>query len=341
MPFRRRLPWLGPDLQTMRNALVPSSREMTAAADRLLDFPMSDGTGDRLTGRLTEPETADGGLPLVVLVHGLSGCEESAYMVETARYFHDRGYRVLRLNLRGSIPTRPHCSQHYHAGRDEDLAAVLDCLVDDSATANGLILMGYSLGGSVLLKFLAKRADPYPVGAAVVVSAPIDLAAATERFLQPRNWLYHRWILHHVKRDALALRGLSSRDARTIRTARTLTEFDDRFVAPRNGFDGARDYYHRCSGLRFLDDIRTPVLVIHALDDPWIPRGAYLEFEWRRNPFLTPLFATSGGHVGFHDAAGTWHNRMARLFVQRHTQPDGLPRSNFSRRPECLDASFA
>jgi predicted alpha/beta-fold hydrolase len=278
---------------------------------------MADGTGDRLTGALSPPNDPAPGKPLVILIHGLSGCEESPYMLESARYFATIGHPVLRLNLRGSVPTQPHCVAHYHAGSDEDLAVVLDQLSDRPEVADGIILMGFSLGANILLKFLGARGVDYPIRAAISVSAPIDLAATVERFLQPRNRAYHAWILRHMKRDALAARALVPREAKAIRAARTIYEFDDRVVAPRNGFANAQDYYRRCSATRFLGAVRVPTLVIHSLDDPWIPARGYLDLNWASNPYLTLLMTERGGHVGFHDAKGAWHNRSAGLFLRQ------------------------
>lgn len=238
-------------------------------------------------------------------------------MLAGARYFLSLGYPVLRLNLRGSVPTQPHCREHYHAGRDEDLAAVLVQLSARAEAAAGIVPIGFSLGGNMLLKYLVRRGPEVHIPKAISVSAPIDLAGAAERFLQPRNRPYHAWILRHMKRDALAARDLTDDATRAIQGARTIYEFDDRVVAPSNGFAGAQDYYRRCSAAGYLTEISTPTLVIHALDDPWIPASAYLEVAWRDNPLLTPLLSERGGHVGFHDAAGTWHNRMAERFIAR------------------------
>ena len=282
-----------------------------------LTFVMTDGTGDRLTGVLSRPGLLAPDRPLVILIHGLSGCEESPYMLESSRHFSAIGHPVLRLNLRGSVPTQPHCREHYHAGRDEDLAAVLDQFDGDPAAAAGIVLMGFSLGANMLLKFLARRGQDYPIRAAVSVSAPIDLAAAAERFLQPRNRFYHAWILRHLKRDALAARDLGRREATAIMATRTIYQFDDRVVAPRNGFSGAQDYYRRCSAGQFLSEVKVPTLIIHALDDPWIPARGYLDVDWDANPYFTTLLPEAGGHVGFHDADGTWHNRVAGRFIAK------------------------
>ena len=44
--------------------------------------------------------------PLVILIHGLTGSEDSLYLLTMARLLLDRGGRVLRLNLRGAGPSR-------------------------------------------------------------------------------------------------------------------------------------------------------------------------------------------------------------------------------------------
>jgi len=315
--FQPRFPWIGRDLQTLRNFLDYPRPYSSGQSNIRVLFPMNDNTGDELNGVLTRPEIPKEEYPLIVLVHGLSGCEESVYMVESARYFSALGYYVLRLNLRGSVPTQPVCSQHYHAGRVEDLDQVLHQLLALEGLPGSFVMMGFSLGGNILLKFMAEMGGQHPIRAAVSVSSPIDLAAASERFLQPRNRLYHRWVLRHMKREALAQKGLSARESAAVRHARTIYEFDDRVIAPRNGFRDAREYYTRCSAVHSLCDIRIPTLVIHALDDPWIPEHSYLNFNWSSNPWLTPVLPLAGGHVGFHDAEGTWHNRVVSIFLDR------------------------
>lgn len=306
--------WRGQDLQTLKNFIVPPILPaLMKSCEKKMVFPMLDGTGDCLTGVLTV-STSHPNKPFVILIHGLSGSEESAYMIASAAHWFSCGYPVLRLNLRGSIPTQP-CYQTYHAGRDEDLAVVLDHLSQESFSKNGFVLIGFSLGGNMLMKFLAQYGKNYHLKAAITVSAPIDLAKTSQRFLKFRNRVYHWWILRHVKFEALNVLKLKTQDRKKISKVRTIYELDDLFTAPRNGFKGADDYYQNCSGINFLKDIQVPTLVVHALDDPWIPSQSYTEFDWSSNKSLIPLLQKNGGHVGFHDIKGTWHNRMASDFA--------------------------
>ncbi len=65
---------------------------------------------------------------------------------------------------------------------------------------------------------------------------------------------------------------------------RSIWEFDEFFTAPRNGFAGADDYYARNAARNFLGAIAVPTLVIHALDDPWVPSEPYRDVRLERQP---------------------------------------------------------
>lgn len=319
--FRARAPWLGGDLQTLHNYLCGRPADLSPWPGRRLELPLGDDSGDRLAAMLHEPD-AGPERPLAVLIHGLTGCEDSSYIRASARHLLEQGYPVLRLNLRGAGPSRPLCRFQYHAGRSEDLRDALRVLGTQvtGLAARGLVLVGYSLGANMLLKFLAEHAGGLPLRAAASVSAPIDLKATQERMMAPRNALYHRYLLDRMKAESLdAAAGLGESQRRAIEGTRSIYQFDDVVVAPRGGFDGAEDYYRRSSARRFLADVGVPTLMIHAMDDPWIPGRLYRQVDWAVNRKLLPLLAASGGHVGFHGrgSPAPWHDRcIARFFAR-------------------------
>ncbi|HME70628.1 MAG TPA: alpha/beta fold hydrolase [Myxococcota bacterium] len=277
---------------------------------------MGDRSGDRLVGHLQDPGPGSAVRPLVVLIHGLAGSAESAYMETSAAHWLARGHRVLRLDLRGAGASRPLCRLQYHAGRTSDLRDALHALPAESA-ASGFLMIGYSLGGNLVLKLLAEHGSELPVRAAAAVSVPIDLAAASRRFLARRNRIYHASLLRAMKREStLPGAELSPRERAAIFEARSVLEFDERFVAPRNGYASAQEYYEKNSAVRFLRSIRVPTLMIHALDDPWIPAESYTDFSWRENEHLVPLLSPGGGHVGFHGRGSRvpWHDLSISAF---------------------------
>ena len=170
-PFRPRFPWWGGDLQTVANRLRGEALDLAPHGGERLRFPLADGTGDTLLATLHRPVTPKPGTPLVLLIHGLTGSEDSRYILSQARLLLERGHRVLRLNLRGAGPSRALCGGHYYAGRSQDFRALL-ALLPAGLTEDGLVAVGYSLGGAMLLKYLGEEGAASPLTAAATVCAP-------------------------------------------------------------------------------------------------------------------------------------------------------------------------
>ena len=313
-PFRERAPWFGGDLQTLRNVIRGTPPDLPFG-ERLL-LPVSGG--DRLAARL-DRRAGPIARPLVVLVHGLAGSEASRPVVASMRHLFGQDWPVLRLNLRGALPSCPTAAGHYHAGRTEDLAEALRALPAD-LTRYGIVLLGHSLGGNLVLKFMGEGGHGLPVLAAVAVSTPIDLAATCARMMTRRNFVYHRYMLDAMKREALAPgAAVSAAERAAIAAVRNVYEFDDRFIAPRFGYRDAQDYYESNAAKHFLAGIARPTLVLHALDDPWIPAACYTAIDWSRLPMIEAVLTPRGGHLGFHGQGSrvTWHDRVTAWWLAR------------------------
>ena len=315
-PFAPRAPWWGGDLQTLRNFLLRRAADLSEHASERLALETTDGSGDLLLARLDRPKREAAG-PLIVLIHGLTGCEDSAYILASAAFHLARGRRVLRLNLRGAGPSRRTCGGHYHGGCAPDIRDALAAL-DPGTMGEGLFPVGYSLGGNVLLRFLADHASSFPVVGAAVVSAPIEPALAARRIMSRRNAVYHARFIKRMKAESTADGArLTEDERRAIDRAQTVYEFDRDFVGPRNGYAGADDYYADTAGRRFIPAIAVPTLLIHARNDPWIPADPYEALLDRCPPAVKLLLTDAGGHVGFHGrgAREAWHDRCVDAFL--------------------------
>jgi len=303
--FFPKFPWFGGDLQTLRNRLRPPRVTLAAWPGISLAFDMQDGSGDQLLGDL-HPATENTQRPLIILIHGLSGSAGSIYIRVTAQHLLAAGYPVLRLNLRGAGPGRGRTQHFYHAGRSDDLHQVIGQL-DGRLAGNGIVLVGFSLGGNVMLKYLAERAHLAPVRAAVSISAPIDLAMTQRCISLPRNRRYHDFLLRELKAEHPSPDDITS-----------IIDFDNRIVAPANGFADAADYYRRSSAGPLLGAIRRPTLMIHAGNDPWIPADMYRDLKIGNSRHLKLLMPRSGGHVGFHGwgLERPWHDLAIGQFIK-------------------------
>jgi predicted alpha/beta-fold hydrolase len=136
--------------------------------------------------------------------------------------------------------------------------------------------------------------------------------------MERRNLAYHRYILDAMKREALAPgAAVTASERAAIAAARNVYEFDDRFIAPRFGYLDAQDYYERNSAKHFLSTIARPALILHALDDPWIPGAIYTAIDWSRLPMIEAMLTARGGHLGFHGRGSPvpWHDRLTAWWL--------------------------
>ena len=311
--FNPRRPWWGGDLQTLRNYALKVRSALPGQNNSRLVIPLKDGSGDHMVAMLDQPP-GSGDRPLVILLHGISGSEGSCYMTVAAAFFLARGYPVLRVNLRGAGLSRPFCREHYHAGCSDDIASLIKGL-DPKLTRQGVLPVGFSLGGNILLKLLGTTGQDLPIAKAASVSAPIDLADSCRSLLRWRNFGYHRFILTRLKRQCTATGASLSKDERqAILRAKSIWQLDNRFTAPRNGYRDAAEYYRDNGAKAYLGAIRQPTMLIHAKDDPFVPVEPYFEQRWNNYPDLTVLLPKSGGHLGFHDPLGLWHLRQIEVF---------------------------
>ena len=264
-PFKPRFPWWGADLQTIAVLLGTYQADLAPHTSERVCFCMADRSGDILVGMLdrpaapqAEPSAGDSGARPHRLREQLACAERARAICSIC------GYRVLRLNLRGCGASRPHCREHYHIGRTADFRRVLSQLPDD-LTDNGIVVVGYSMGGAMLLKYLGEEGAFSPLRAAATICAPLDLKRTCEHMQRPRNWLYHNYILADIKKETLAEGGeLSAEERAIVRSVRSVREYDDRFIAPRYGFRGADDYYELCTPLNYMPEIRVPTMVLAA-----------------------------------------------------------------------------
>jgi predicted alpha/beta-fold hydrolase len=313
-PFHARFPWLGGDLQTLRNTIHFTPPDLSPYGVQVFQLALRDDSGDELTASLNLP-LLDQRKPLVILIHGLTGSETSRNIRASTAYHLSRNHPVVRLNLRNAGPSLGKCRHFYHAGRSQDLRDALAALPRD-LTSRGVFLVGVSLGGNMLLKGLAERAGLEGVIGAASVCAPIELKAAQMRIMAPRNFIYERHLLGSLVRDTRCIvEGTPL--AKRLPALRSIYDFDDQIVAPLGGFTGAEDYYARSSAAPLISSIEKPTLLIAAANDPWIPVTSYANRDWSRNGALSVAITPGGGHVGFHakDSPVPWHDRAIGAYM--------------------------
>jgi hypothetical protein len=280
-------PWLAHQL---RPARPPASEPWSAIVD-------DDVVGSvRIHGRLTAIAGAREG---IVLVHGLGGSSDAHYMITAARAAAAAGLTTLRLDLRGAGGTG---EDLYNAGLTADLRAAIASPA--LAACESIVVLGFSLGGHIALRYATEDVDPR-VRAVAAVCPPIDLERSAAAIDQPERWVYRRHVLVSLKEMAAAVLARSTRghralpSMREVRSIARLRDWDEQVIAPRFGFRSAEHYYAEQSVAPRLHRLAVPALLVAATGDPMIPPDTVRPALAHRFPQLDVRWLDVGGHVGF------------------------------------------
>lgn len=261
--------------------------------------------------------------PVVLVIHGLEGSSRRRYVRSACRELLCRGIRPVAVSLRGCSGEPNRLPRFYHSGETGDPAHVLarlGALHPDRA----LGAWGFSLGGNALLKLLGEREDGGRalVDAAVATSVPFDLAAGAALLERTRmGRLYTGYFLRSLQAKVRTRRGLlgTLMDVDAALRAVTIRAFDEAATAPLHGFRDADHYYAEASSATYLEGIRVRTLVLHSMDDPFLPSESVPRAALEGNPSLVPVLTARGGHVGFLDGTlrrpGFWGEREAARFL--------------------------
>lgn len=243
-----------------------------------------------------------GATRLSLLAHGLEGNSTRPYILGMVRALNRHGWDAVVWNFRGCSGEPNQKVRFYHSGDTQDLHTLLTHVLQDNCYEK-LALMGFSLGGNVVLKYLGEQARQLnpKVRACVVFSAPCDLVSSALKMGNVENTFYMKRFLRllHEKIRAKMRLFPGEIDDREFHRIRSFKEFDERYTAPLHGFKSAEDYWEKASSKPYLAHIAIPALLVNALDDPFLALPCYPYQESLSNPRLFLETPEAGGHVGF------------------------------------------
>ena len=245
-------------------------------------------------------DAEDCSTPLVVLLHGLEGNIHSHYVRGMFHSLQQHGFGAVLMHFRGCHGVANRLPRAYHSGDTADFALLLE-LCRSRYPNRPLLAIGFSLGGNVLVKYCGETGANNLLSGAVAVCAPLALAPSSQRINQGFSKVYQRYLLGRLK--GTMQRKLTAHadfplalQRKDIQRISTIRQFDDMLTAPLHGFRDAEHYYQSCSGLKFLPQVQRPLLLIHALDDPFLAPAV---IPTVLPPQVQLQLCSHGGHVGF------------------------------------------
>ena len=244
--------------------------------------------------------------PVVLILHGLEGSDNSHYVRSAVQSLEQAGFRVVFMFHRGCSAEHKRLDRSYHSGETGDTAEVMTH-IENCTGATIYAAVGYSLGANALLKYLGEQGDAARVERAIAVSTPFDLYAACMKLDTGLSRVYQKHLVDRlIQRFKDKFKNRRSPIEARVSTLNSFLMFDEYVTATLNGFDGALDYYARSSSRQYLPGIRKPCLIIHAADDPFLP-DTCIPDATELPDCVQMLLSKHGGHVGFIE--GNWQPR--------------------------------
>jgi predicted alpha/beta-fold hydrolase len=286
-------------LQTIVGNFLPRPPFLHSAQAEEVEVDAADGSRV-LCHSHWQPESQRASRLTLVLVHGLEGSSDSRYIQGVTARAWAAGYNVVRMNMRNCGDTDALTPTLYHSGLSGDVGAV----VSHFAGKYGLervALVGYSMGGNLVLKLAGEWGNRSPLAAVAAVCPAVDLAPGSDALHEPANRIYEirflRGLMRRFHRKAALFPGRYQTDG--IGPVRSLRDFDDKIVARYCDFRDADDYYYRAAGARVVDQIAVPTLILYAQDDPFVRILPETRAKLNANPHINFVVTRHGGHCAF------------------------------------------
>jgi len=235
----------------------------------------------------------------VIICHGLEGDSTSNYNNSLAQYALNNGYSVFAWNNRSCGSRMNRLPKLYHHASVDDLDAVVQDVLQQGFDA--VYLAGFSLGGAQIMNYFGRRHIDARIKAGVAVSTPIQLKASAHKIDRGLGKLYQKRFVQRIKRKI----GLKARkfpellDEQRINAIDSFEDIAENFMVPVHGFADLEAYYKEASPGSSMGAIKTPVLLLNAVDDPILGEFARPVERAETHKCLYLETPRHGGHCGF------------------------------------------
>ena len=245
----------------------------------------------------------------VLILHGLEGSLESHYTGGLLSALEHEGYTAGLMYFRGRSGEPNRLPRSYHSGDTGDLEEMIQRIMRRQPN-KAVAVIGFSLGGNVLLKWLGEKEPSANICTAIAISVPLDLHRAALRLDSGLSRIYQRHLLNKLAASVTAKAELHEPPfpLDRLHELNTFRKFDNNITAPLHGFRDVDDYYSSSSSKQFLKSIKIPTLILQSTDDPFFPASA-LPKEDELSSSTTLELSKRGGHVGFISGSNPLHPR--------------------------------
>lgn len=242
----------------------------------------------------------NGNRRLIVLSHGLEGNSHRHYIKRPAKFFSDKGWDILAWNNRSCSGEMNRLPRFYHHGATEDIAAVIERGLSEGY--DEVVLMGYSMGGGMQQKYLGEREPDSRIIGAISFSVPCNVQDSAEELGKPGNRFYEKRFVGKLREKVLKKSLIMDLpiDENKLSQVQNFRDLDREFTLKvHTEYKDADDFYSRITSDQFLPNIKIPLLIVNALNDPMLGEKCYPRQLAMNSENIYLETPEKGGHVGF------------------------------------------
>lgn len=279
-------------------------------------LPMQDGATATFDLFEAVGEHSTGDDVTMVICPGIGNHSGKNYIRTFVDYSQRQGYRCAVLNHLGALPDMELTSPRmFTYGCTWEFGAMV-AYIKRAFPETRLVVVGFSLGGNVVCKFLGENpSNQERVLCCVSVCQGYSAIRAQETSLE---WdqcrrLYNFVLANNMKKLILSHRGsllsmnsstIGEADFNKLYAATSLMQIDD-VTRKFHGYTSLKEYYEKESCVNYIHNVSVPLLLVNALDDPLIHRSLLAIPRWLAEKMPNVMFALTehGGHMGFFEGA--------------------------------------
>eukprot|EP00887_Chlorella_sp_A99_P007801 scaffold20.g7801.t1 len=293
------------------------------------------------------PQRLPDDAPVLILLPGLTGGSEDSYVQHAVVHARETGFRAIVFNSRGTSESPVTTAQFYSASFTGDLRNVV-AHVGARYPRSLLLAAGWSLGANILTRYLELPQGTLRevLGGGFNRVYDANLARALRRIYAQHHALFEAaadagakpTIPTPTRARGLAARWRAAFQADLALRARSIREFDDAITRIAFDWPSVDAYYEGSSSSLVVPDIRIPLLVIQAEDDPIAPKEAIPFDALRANPNCLLCLTPTGGHLGWCSGpdgptGAPWTDRPVQEFITAARQLLAQPQFAQAPRP--------
>ncbi|XP_049310628.1 phospholipase ABHD3 [Bactrocera dorsalis] len=285
--------------------------------------------------------------PCIIILPGLTGNSQDEYVKCLVYAANNSGIRVIVFNNRGLGGVTIKTPRLYNACNCEDLAEVVQHVRNVLPAHCKIGATGVSMGGLVLGNYLARRSQEARtyLSAAKIISVPWNVHKAIDSIEQPiLNNLLGRILTQNMYRTLMrsGLHEHQELDMKSIKTCKTIREFDTNFTIKHFGYPSVEDYYNDATLQDKLHHISVPLLCLSAADDPFQPLDAIPIKAANESSHVAIIVTARGGHIGFLEGCfpSAKDQYISRVFVEYFTKALFDEEGEFQRIKEDLHRTY-